>query len=134
MEDNIFKSKIISVGVLALIIFSAFIYMFLQYETKSVSSKQLDIVFSIQAIVLFFIGIIIYITAILLDINISSSVFHFNPDGLKNPIFTFLSMLPLCIIMIFFIVNRNNFAVAPGFGWVSAIITHINIHDLNILN
>jgi len=134
MKDKIFKSITISVSILALIIFSSIIYMFLQYEMNSVSDKQWELVFSIQSIIPFFIGIIVYITAILLDINISNSVIYVNPDGLRNPIFTALSMLPLCTIIVFLIVNGNDFAVAPGFGWISALITHINIYDLNMLS
>lgn len=134
MKEKIFKSNIASVAVLSLIMLSTFIYIFLQYEMKSADNTQWKIIFPIRAIILFFIGTAVYTIAILLDMNISNNIFQFNPNGLKNPIFTALSTLPLCIILIFLILNDNNFSVAPGFGWSSALIAHIYVHDLNISN
>jgi len=134
MEEKIFKSDIASVALLSLILFSVFIYVFLQHEIKSINNNQWKVVFSTQAIILFLIGAAIYTIAILLDMKISNNIFQFNPDGLKNPILTALSTLPLCIIMVYLIIYDNNFSVAPGFGWISALITHIYIHDYNILN
>jgi uncharacterized MnhB-related membrane protein len=134
MKDKVFKSNVISVVVLSLIILSAFTYMFLQHGTKSIKNNHWEMVFASQAIILFFTGVLIYIIAILLDMNISSTIIHFDPDGLNNPIFTALSMFPLCIIMVFFILDGSDFAVAPGLGWSSAIVMHVNICNPNVLD
>jgi hypothetical protein len=61
--------------------------------------------------------------------NISNKFSRLNPNGLRNPIFSALSMLPLCSIMVFLIIDGSEFAVAPGLGWVSAAVVHIFIYE-----
>ena len=130
MENKIFESHMTSMMLLLVVMISSFIYLFLPYEIASMADKEREIVFSVQTIIPFFSGVILYLAAIFLDINISKSIYYFDPDGLNNPIFTALSVLPLCVVMITFIIANNNFAVAPGLGWISGLIIHIVIHDL----